>query len=86
MAKDKTLYTCTECGGTSPKWLGKCPDCDAARKVPSEFEMYDLLNDPLETINIAHKSYKRTPEQNAQYARMLKKLQVAKSTRLQPLS
>jgi DNA repair protein RadA/Sms len=29
MAKDKTIYTCTECGGTSPKWLGKCPSCAA---------------------------------------------------------
>ncbi len=29
MAKDKTVYTCTECGGTSPKWLGKCPHCNA---------------------------------------------------------
>jgi DNA repair protein RadA/Sms len=29
MAKDKTLYTCQECGGTSPKWLGKCPHCNA---------------------------------------------------------
>ena len=29
MAKDKTLYTCSDCGGTSPKWLGKCPHCNA---------------------------------------------------------
>ncbi len=29
MAKDKTVYTCSDCGGTSPKWLGKCPHCDA---------------------------------------------------------
>jgi len=29
MAKEKTIYTCTECGGTSPKWLGKCPSCAA---------------------------------------------------------
>ena len=29
MAKDKTNYTCSECGGTSPKWLGKCPACGA---------------------------------------------------------
>ena len=29
MAKDKTLFTCTECGGTSPRWLGKCPSCNA---------------------------------------------------------
>jgi DNA repair protein RadA/Sms len=29
MAKEKTHYTCNECGGTSPKWLGKCPHCNA---------------------------------------------------------
>jgi DNA repair protein RadA/Sms len=29
MAKDKTLYTCNECGGSSPRWLGKCPHCNA---------------------------------------------------------
>ena len=29
MAKDKTHYSCSECGGTSPKWLGKCPHCGA---------------------------------------------------------
>ncbi len=27
MAKPKTLYTCTECGGQSPKWQGQCPHC-----------------------------------------------------------
>ena len=25
----KSVYTCRECGGTSPKWLGKCPHCEA---------------------------------------------------------
>ena len=25
----KTIYTCRECGGTSPKWLGQCPHCKA---------------------------------------------------------
>ena len=29
MAKEKNVYTCTDCGGTSPKWLGKCPSCGA---------------------------------------------------------
>ena len=29
MAKDKTLYACNECGGTTPRWLGKCPHCNA---------------------------------------------------------
>jgi DNA repair protein RadA/Sms len=29
MAKEKSIYTCTDCGGTAPKWLGKCPHCNA---------------------------------------------------------
>lgn len=29
MAKEKTTYVCSECGGTSPRWLGKCPACGA---------------------------------------------------------
>ena len=29
MAKEKTIFVCNDCGGTSPKWLGKCPACGA---------------------------------------------------------
>ena len=29
MAKDKSIFICSECGGTSAKWLGKCPNCNA---------------------------------------------------------
>ena len=29
MAKQKTVYACTECGGSSPKWQGQCPHCNA---------------------------------------------------------
>jgi DNA repair protein RadA/Sms len=29
MAKAKTIYSCTECGGQSPKWQGQCPHCEA---------------------------------------------------------
>ena len=28
MAKAKTIYSCTECGGQSPTWQGQCPHCD----------------------------------------------------------
>src|SRR5213592_3229275 len=28
MAKVKTNYTCTECGGVSNKWSGQCPACE----------------------------------------------------------
>lgn len=27
MAKEKTLYVCSNCGQESPKWVGKCPAC-----------------------------------------------------------
>ena len=27
MAKQKTVYVCSNCGADSPKWLGKCPNC-----------------------------------------------------------
>ncbi len=29
MARTKTVYACTECGGASPKWQGQCPHCGA---------------------------------------------------------
>ena len=27
MAKEKTVYVCSNCGQESPKWVGKCPAC-----------------------------------------------------------
>jgi len=29
MAKSKTVYVCSECGGTAAKWQGQCPHCGA---------------------------------------------------------
>ncbi len=29
MAKVKSIYSCTECGGQTPKWQGQCPHCMA---------------------------------------------------------
>ncbi len=29
MAKEKSIYTCSACGGTSAKWLGQCTQCQA---------------------------------------------------------
>lgn len=28
-AKDRPSYRCTECGWTTAKWLGRCPECQA---------------------------------------------------------
>jgi len=46
MAKTKTLFSCTECGGQAPKWQGQCPHCGAwntlvesvAAPAPTRFE------------------------------------------------
>src|SRR3954471_11593385 len=29
MAKSKTVYACSECGGQALKWQGQCPHCQA---------------------------------------------------------
>jgi DNA repair protein RadA/Sms len=36
VAKVKIEYVCTACGFTSPKWLGKCPDCGQWGSVVEE--------------------------------------------------
>jgi DNA repair protein RadA/Sms len=46
MAKAKTIFSCTECGGAAPKWQGQCPHCGAwntlvetvAAPAPTRFE------------------------------------------------
>jgi DNA repair protein RadA/Sms len=34
--KQKTIYTCQQCGYQSPKWLGKCPDCQQWNTLAEE--------------------------------------------------
>jgi len=36
MSKIKTFFQCQTCGYTSPKWLGKCPDCGAWNSLVEE--------------------------------------------------
>ncbi|NHN35110.1 DNA repair protein RadA [Paenibacillus agricola] len=38
MAKQKTKFCCQECGYESPKWLGKCPGCQAWNTLIEELE------------------------------------------------
>ncbi len=35
-AKEKTVYVCAECGGSSPRWLGTCPSCGAWNTLSEE--------------------------------------------------
>jgi choline-sulfatase len=59
---------------------------DVTNRISSEWEMYDLLHDPLETTNLAAPLYNRTPEQEAEYKRLQQKLKDVIQTRLQPLA
>ncbi len=34
--KAKTVFTCQNCGSQSPKWLGKCPDCNSWNSFAEE--------------------------------------------------
>src|SRR5688500_19140725 len=36
MAAPKTVYVCSECGTSSPRWVGKCPGCDAWSTLAEE--------------------------------------------------
>jgi choline-sulfatase len=58
---------------------------DPNAKAPSQWELYDLEEDPNEAINLAHKGYRRTAFQQRAYLRMRQKLAVVQATRLRPL-
>jgi DNA repair protein RadA/Sms len=38
MARARTVHRCTECGGASPRWQGKCPACGAWNTLVEEIE------------------------------------------------
>lgn len=38
MAKVKTVFRCIECGGTSPKWAGRCAACEAWNSLVEDLE------------------------------------------------
>ena len=38
MAKPVVKYVCSECGTASPRWLGKCPGCDAFGTLVEELQ------------------------------------------------
>jgi arylsulfatase A-like enzyme len=50
-----------------------------------QWEMYDLQEDPLETVNLANPDYSRTAEQEQELQRLTAKLAEVEATRLLPL-
>ena len=44
--KLKTIYVCTQCGETSPRWLGRCPSCGAWNTMTE-----DVVAEPTKTAS-----------------------------------
>ena len=38
MAKNKTVFFCTNCGNETPKWMGRCPGCGAFNTMEEHVE------------------------------------------------
>ncbi|OGQ23621.1 MAG: DNA repair protein RadA [Deltaproteobacteria bacterium RIFCSPLOWO2_02_FULL_44_10] len=53
MAKPKTIYACQTCGAQSPKWLGRCPECDAWNSYVEETNIEAKRSLLPETISMA---------------------------------
>jgi len=75
MAKEKTVYSCTECGGTAPRWMGQCPHCQAWNTLvesvaesatPAKNRFASLAKTSavatLADIEAAHRNFKRSVE------------------------
>ena len=48
--REKTTYICTECGYSSSKWLGKCPECNNWNSFEEEIILIDTKSAPLKSV------------------------------------
>jgi DNA repair protein RadA/Sms len=53
MAKVKVVYCCQNCGSQSPKWLGKCPDCNQWNTLVEE--KFERSSHPRDEFNLGTK-------------------------------
>ena len=62
MAKAKTQYVCSQCGGISPKWQGQCPHCDAwntlseslSQPENARFAAWSTVSSSVENLGTVH--------------------------------
>ncbi len=46
MARSKSVFRCSECGDASPKWLGRCPSCEAWNTLAEERDALTGVSGP----------------------------------------
>lgn len=80
MAKVKTKFVCNECGGESPKWMGKCPECGQWNTLVEEMEEKDahlqkklvgILSKPESLVDISEDIAERQSSGNSELDRVL---------------
>ncbi len=81
MAKLKSIYTCTECGGQAPKWQGQCPHCmgwntlvETVAEAAPAANRYSALAQPSQLQRLSDVEALETPRQTtgiAEFDRVL---------------
>ncbi|MHB1590948.1 MAG: DNA repair protein RadA [Sulfuricella sp.] len=81
MAKQKSVYTCTECGGQAPKWQGQCPHCmgwntlvETVAEAAPVANRYSALAQPSQLQRLSDVEALETPRQTtgiAEFDRVL---------------
>ena len=51
MKGTKLVFVCRECGATSPKWIGKCPDCKSWNSY-DEIEIKEKTRSSSNNLNL----------------------------------
>lgn len=80
MAKVRTKFVCSECGGESPKWMGKCPECGQWNTLVEEVEQKEsqaqqrlmgVLSKPESLLDISEDIAERLSTGNSELDRVL---------------
>lgn len=75
MSFPKILYQCQSCGYSSPKWLGKCPDCGAWNSFAEEQRLTKLrkqeTSKPVALSDISHSTANRHSTEIKEFDRTL---------------
>ncbi len=81
MAKEKTIWYCTNCGYESPKWMGQCPACKEwntmveapikAQSAKSSFKLREASHTPILLKDIQNGQEQRKSLGNGELDRLL---------------
>jgi DNA repair protein RadA/Sms len=74
--KSKTIFFCSSCGSSSPKWLGKCPQCNEWNTYHEEVVHKETVQEE------KHKAWNDTPRETAQRPIPLSEVKTGNTARL----